>query len=453
MSPRNINELAASCFEGIVPCMLATCGADGMPNLTWLSQVFRIDERHIALSCQFFRKTNDNLRQDPRAQLMLVEPGTMRQFRLDLRFARRETSGRTFEQMAKRIQAIASLTKTEEVFELKSADVFEVMMMSQVEVGAEVVPPEATPTRDALEALARITEGISACRGLEALVHSGLEYLTLHLGLDTACLYLCDPGEQSLYALASRGYERSGIGATVAYGVGLIGAAAQQRMPVRVADMARELRYGRVVREQVERAAGHSEREVPLPGLEGVTSLLAVPLILDGELFGVLSTESTRRLAYDERDVLLLQTAGQVLAQAVARALDRAKEEEPERDVPAPEVAAVQGVETLRVKYYEADDSVFLDGEYLIKGLPGRILWLLLTLREEDGRDVFLNRELRLHPLLKLPAYRDNLEARLLMLQRRLLDKGARLGISRERRGRLMLSCDARIELELVRTA
>jgi hypothetical protein len=188
-------------------------------------------------------------------------------------------------------------------------------------------------------------------------------------------------------------------------------------------------------------------------GLEGVTSLLAVPLLLDGELFGVLSTESTRRLAYDERDVLLLQTAGQVLAQAVARALDRAKEEEPERDLPTPEAALAQGVETLRVKYYEADDSVFLDGEYLIKGLPGRILWLLLTLREQEGRDVFLNRELRLHPLLKPPAYRDNLEARLLMLQRRLLDKGARLTISRERRGRLILSCDPRVELELVRSA
>jgi hypothetical protein len=38
----------------------------------------------------------------------------------------------------------------------------------------------------------------------------------------------------------------------------------------------------------------------------------------------------------------------------------------------------------------------------------------------------------------------------LLMLQRRLLDKGAQLRISRERRGRLCLSSDKRVELELV---
>ena len=105
---------------------------------------------------------------------------------------------------------------------------------------------------------------------------------------------------------------------------------------------------------------------------------------------------------------------------------------------------------TARVRYYEADDSVFVDDEYLIKGLPGRILWLLLTLREAEGRSTFTNRELRLHPLLKLPSFKDNLETRLLMLQRRLIDKGLPFRIDREQRGRLHLACDARLALEKV---
>jgi adenylate cyclase len=299
-----------------------------------------------------------------------------------------------------------------------------------------------------LQALACITDALAACRGLEQLLGSGMDSLSQHLGLDTACLYLCEPSEQSLYALASRGYETSGIGASIAYGLGLVGVAAAQRMPVRVADMARELRYGGVVREQIERVAGQSERELPLPQLAGVTSVLAVPLVVDGELFGVLSSESTRRHAYGERDELLLQTAGQILAQAVARALDREKEDEQPDSSPPSETAPPSVPGTLKVKYYGADDSIFLDGEYLIKGLPGRILWMLLTLHEQERRTTFQNRELRLNPSLELPRYRDNLEARLLLLQRRLLEKGGPLRISREQRGRLSLHCEQRIELQ-----
>lgn len=452
MSSPRLSELPASCFEGVIPSALATCGADGLPNATWLSHVHRVDARHVALSCQFFRKTTDNLANDPRAQLFIVDPHSCRQWRLDLCAVRRETEGPVFDAIAKRIAAVAALTRIGDVFALKSADVFEVMMVSEVEVqGAHsAVQPSSPP--DALAALARISEGIAACRGLEALVRSGLEFLTLHLRLETVSLYLADDSEQSLYALASRGYPASGVGARIGYGVGLIGVAAAQRMPVRISDMARELRYGRVVQEQVERASGRLEREVALPGLEHVASLLAVPLLLDGELFGVLSTESTRLLAYDERDVLLLQTAGQVLAQALARTLDRAKEsaseDDGERDRSESQPPLATEPEPLRVKYYQADDSVFVDGEYLIKGLPGRILWLLLSLRQTDRRESFSNRELRLHPLLKLPAYKDNLEARLLMLQRRLQDKQVALRLHREQRGRLRLTSTRPVELE-----
>ncbi len=104
----------------------------------------------------------------------------------------------------------------------------------------------------------------------------------------------------------------------------------------------------------------------------------------------------------------------------------------------------------LRVRYHDADDSVFIDGEYLIKGLPARILWLVLTLQREEGRATFENRELRHHSFLKLSRYKDNLETRLLMLQRRLDERGLPLRIDRTMRGRLRVLCEATIELEKV---
>jgi adenylate cyclase len=442
-----LSELPRSCFEGVLPSMLATVSPEGVPNATWLSQISLIDERHVALSCQFFRKTHANLEFDPRAQALVTDPQSFKQWRLDLRFARRDTSGPAFEAMASRIHAIAQLTRTENVFALQSADVFEVMMISEVDVRVEPSAQPARTARDLVQSLAESSDIIAKSRGLEGLLQSGLEQLTRLLGYETLSVYLAEQSEQSLYALASVGYPHSGIGARIPYGLGLIGMAAQNRAPVRIADVHRELHYGRIVREQLERASGDIEREVPLPALATTGSFVALPLLIDGELFGVLSSESAQRLSYDERDVQVLQTVGQMLAQAIARAMERAKEAG-EADVAPPVQLVTSQPGVLKVRYYEADDSVFVDGEYLIKGLPGRILWLLLTIRQREGRDTFLNRELRLHPLLKLPSYKDNLEARLLMLQRRLEDKGTSLRITREQRGRLRLSCETTVELE-----
>jgi adenylate cyclase len=107
----------------------------------------------------------------------------------------------------------------------------------------------------------------------------------------------------------------------------------------------------------------------------------------------------------------------------------------------------------MKIRYYEADDTVMVDGEYLIKGIAGRILFLLLTLHANEGRTTFLNRELRLHPFLKLPSLKDNLETRLLNLQRRLTEKNLPIRLDREQRGRLELACNPNVQPRLERIA
>ena len=43
-----------ACFQGIVPAALSTCAADGTPNITFISQVYYVDAKHLAISFQFF---------------------------------------------------------------------------------------------------------------------------------------------------------------------------------------------------------------------------------------------------------------------------------------------------------------------------------------------------------------------------------------------------------------
>lgn len=446
MSTVALRDLPSRCFDGGIPIILSTCSADGVPNATWLSQVFFVDDRHVALSCQFFRKTRANLEAHPTAQLLIVDPTTVAQWEIDLRFERRETSGATFDAMKLRLEAIASHTGMEDVFALQSADIFEVLSVSPVVVEVPREAEAAAPSMDALAALARLTEGIAGCSDVGALVESGLGVLGAHLGYEGVSLYVFEESEGMLYALASRGFTRSGVGASVALGVGVIGSCAQHRMVIRIADASRERLYGRAVREQSARVHGREEREIPLPGLDSAKSLLAVPIVMGGKVFGVLAAESTRASAFDPRDEQLLGTAGHMIAQGIA--IHRDDDEDREGDEGGEGEGASKAV--VRVRYYEADDSVFVNGEYLIKGLPGRILWLVLTLRSTEGRSTFSNRELRLHPFLKLPSYKDNLETRLLMLQRRLDEKGLAFRLHREQRGRLQIACEARLELEKV---
>jgi hypothetical protein len=102
----------------------------------------------------------------------------------------------------------------------------------------------------------------------------------------------------------------------------------------------------------------------------------------------------------------------------------------------------------VRVRHYPADGSTFLDGDYLIKGVAGKLLWSLLRHHHEEGRTEFTNREMRLDPTLELPDFRDNFESRLILLKRRLDERDAPVRIEKLGRGRFRIRIDGPIAVE-----
>lgn len=119
----------------------------------------------------------------------------------------------------------------------------------------------------------------------------------------------------------------------------------------------------------------------------------------------------------------------------------------PSAPAPAPSPASGTPSTALEVRFFEEDDSIFIGHDYIVKGVPGRLLWRMLHIRAEEGRDEFTNRELRLDTSLKLPGFKDNLESRLILLTKRLLEKSAPIRVERAGRGRLRLVVDGPVTL------
>jgi adenylate cyclase len=254
-----------------------------------------------------------------------------------------------------------------------------------------------------------------------------------------------------LFAVASNGYPGSSAGAEVPLGVGVIGVAAQRRRVVCVPSLVRSRAMQAAIKESLRQSGAElPASEIPLPGLDGVQSAAAVPLVVRNALAGVLYLESRRAGDFGPGDERLLAILSGQLAAALST-LEGDRREGPSRVPASPGESPAR--EELEVVYYQADDSVFAGGEYVVKGVPGRILWKLLNERAASGRTSFTNRELRLDERLGLPPGNDNLEARLLVLRKRLVSAGCGIELERVGRGRLELRVSRPAALSEVQTS
>lgn len=443
-------------LDGGIPPTLCSVSADGIPHVNLLSHVEYVDAGHVALTFQFFNHSRQNILATRRASLMVEDPRTGGGLALHLRYLRTETDGPVFERLRAKLAGIAAHSGMEAVFRLRGADIYAVLDIAPLHPGAPLATLQ--PRCDLAAGARAVSARLAECGELALLPQVAMDGLRRDLAVRHAMLWLLDPDRQTLYALASMGYAQQGIGAELPLAeAGLVGVAVREGVALRIGHMARMYRYGRTLHQIATNQGWIDAQPITLPGLATPCSQLAVPLRARGRTVGALlvESESDQFFGYDDEDALAV--LGAQLAQALV-ALQRA-ELDATSPMPADDQADGAGQArpkagrdagpALHLRYFPRDGTIFIDDQYLIKGVAGAILWKIAHDAQRTGRWDFSTRELRLAgSTLGLPDVQDNLGVRLLLLQRRLADWGGPLQIHRLRRGCYALTTTRAMRLE-----
>ena len=128
---RVLSKQIKQALEGVLPSYIITIAKDGVPTITALSQVCYVDERRIALPVQTFIKDCHKAQEVPDIFARVVDPVTLRNWNLELKYLSSVEQGPIFEKMAVKLAKIFSLVGMEDVFHLKGAEIYEVLAVSE----------------------------------------------------------------------------------------------------------------------------------------------------------------------------------------------------------------------------------------------------------------------------------------------------------------------------------
>ncbi len=224
-------------FQGMIPTPIATASADGVPNSTYLSIVWFIDDERIALSNQFMGKTTANLKENPAVALRLVDPVSLAEYDIDAIHLRSETSGDVFDAVNTQLEAVATQSGVADVFRLRGVEILRVQRSERVGAGGEI--GETGATFDVMHDLAAFVHRLAECRDLAEATRVGLQSLEDLFAFPYSMLLSSDEDAGRLFVLAANGYDQEGVGAELRVGEGVIGVAARRLRQVRVESVER----------------------------------------------------------------------------------------------------------------------------------------------------------------------------------------------------------------------
>ena len=172
------------------------------------------------------------------------------------------------------------------------------------------------------EIIKQISSQINKTLDINFIASAMLNAMDEFFGFKYSMILLVDEKMQKLNVLASHGYDIKGIGASVKLGVGVIGIVAKKKKMMRMANLGMQRSYMKAIKNQISpEEKKRLGNEVELPGLKNAESQVAIPMLFNNELIGVLSVESEKVNIFNNSDELLIG----ILANQTANALQNAK--------------------------------------------------------------------------------------------------------------------------------
>lgn len=199
-------------FLGIIPSTIMTASSDGIPNIAYLSQVYLLSERQIALTTQFFNKTKSNLLENPLCAVRVYDPETFAAYEISARYNRSESSGQIFEQLAKKFSAVADHAGNSHFFQLQAVEILDIVDIEYVQSEADSTPQEVVSATGrsaiiSLGSLQKVCERVTEAQNLEELFDSILQAMDLEFGLSHSMMLVPEPNSKRLITISTRGYE------------------------------------------------------------------------------------------------------------------------------------------------------------------------------------------------------------------------------------------------------
>lgn len=421
------------CFQGIVPSMMCTYDQNWVPNISYLSHVEYLNESRVALSNQFFNKTKKNVLATGRALLLLLHPATLQCYELRLRFVHSEVTGELFEKMSYRLALIAAREGQGHIFQLLSADVYEVESIcersSMVKKPWPLPIPNSPHPSFAYEEAARSfleTCTSKSLKGYEAM-NLLLKMIRFGLGFPLAHFYLVDKEHHTeLFTSSEITYENKKAISTEHYAV--LQKVAYFSKPIVIAGLSLQRRYLQsIIENEMEEVEGSQ-----------VKRLVALPVQKSGQVLAILIIEDHRDESWEESLVQSMK----MMCSALALVLDE--------EIKVTDEAFKNHQTPLRFYFHKESEILFLNESPFIKNLPAKILTYILNRNAKGPGTAFSNQEVICALQDDFPSEgKVNFEARLSLVKKRLENKGLPLRIVSQGRGQFVLILDPNTHYEI----